>query len=89
MNTVYGVYPLIFHGYRQRRECVNVCTSHLTPPHILIDASLFNLVAMPACETKFIKNQSGVLYKTSVLDQFHDFTDYKVMLDMAAILKNS
>ena len=23
---------------------------------------------MPACETKFIKNQSGVLYKTSVLD---------------------
>ena len=41
---------------------------------------------MPACETKFIKNQSGVLYKTSVLDQFHD---YKVMLDMAAILKNS
>ena len=45
---------------------------------------------MPACKTKFIKNQSGVLlYKTSVLDQFHDFTDYKVMLDMAAILKNS
>ena len=44
---------------------------------------------MPARKTKFIKNQSGVLYKTSVLDQFHDFTDYKVMLDMAAILKNS
>ena len=44
---------------------------------------------MPPCETKFIKNQSGVLYKTSVLNQFHDFTDYKVMLDMVAILKNS
>ena len=50
---------------------------------------MFNLFAMPASETKFIKNQSGVLYKTSVLDQFHDFTDYKVMLDMGAILKNS
>ena len=37
---------------------------------------------MPARETKFIKNQP-------VLDQFHDITDYKVMLDMAAILKNS
>ena len=44
---------------------------------------------MPACETKFIKNQSGVLYKTSVLDHFYDFTDCKVMLDMAAILKIS